>query len=804
MMKEHVTVIFEANGGGITTSSKRLTRGEPYGELPTPSRFGYEFEGWFTAEEGGERIEADTVVTAEESHALYAHWTKNVVIDAKLEAYKKRKAAIKRQKAMIAVAAVLALILIAALIVIMHFVNRTNLTDVDGTVYKIIKTGSTYILCDKDEKKLGMTEDGKYYVTAAGSQIKLDASTGKATIYAYVDTVGKEVVGNIVTARILAFPQVEKASMAKLQVFNDYGGYTFIGVHKDTNGDGKIENTYYIEGHKDTSYNQEQFASLIVSCGYVLAMDKITDPIADENGAYTEYGLASEIRYKADGTSYVYTPAKYILTDVNGNTYTVIVGDAIVSGAGYYVQYINPDYPDTPFIYIVNSDIASTVLQPVEALVEPMIVYPMSLSTYFNVSNFSIARSDTDIVVSFSYVPLEDRLGTQSTTVPYVFLNKEFANMTASSSNIDTCLQSFANMEFIRVVKLAPDDEALITYGISKPACSIYFDYNVTEDDFTGTVGTFLSISSMTSSGTYYIYSTLFDMIVEVDRTFLPFMDWQVIDWIDKTAYSFNLACTSEITLASGSKTIKFSIDNSDSKQFTFSRQTKSSYTRTDGKGTKTSYYLVQNNGKYSVAVGSVSGAAPSVYAENVRYLLTSNNNLYLISDTSTTKLDLTSGTTGTCTLYVTGYDADFDAILYIFVDHSTGVWGKVKRTLSSDSVRVTGKVNTETAVNVTTLYFRHFFQTILYASADGVCNLTDEEKTAFRSKPDSEAQLVMTIKTEDGDFTFRFYQYSERRSYMTINGSGELYILSDRVVKILNDALKVIAGEDVTATAKN
>lgn len=804
MTGEHVTVIFDANGGGITTSSKRLIRGEPYGELPTPSRFGYEFDGWFTAEEGGELIGAETTVTAEESHALYARWTKNVQSDEKLRAYRKRKAVLKRQKVMIAIAAVFVIILIVALAVVMYYVNRTNLTDYDGTVYKVIKQGQKYVLCDEDEKLLPLTEDGKYYVTAAGSQIKLDASTGVYSVYAYVPTVGKEAVGNFVTARVLAFPQVEKASMARLEIHNDYGGYAFIGEHKDTNKDGKKENTYYIEGHKETAYNQEKFASLIVSCGYVLAMEKINDPIADANGEYTEYGLAPETRVDANGNSYEYTPAWYKLTDVNGNEYTVIVGDAIVSGAGYYVQYKNSEYPDTPFIYIVNSDIAATVLQPVEALVQPMIVYPMTLSTYFNVSNFSLAMAESDIVVRFSFIPLEDRLGTQATSVPYVFLNKEFANMRASSNNIDTCLQSFANMSFIRVVKLAPDDEALITYGLSDPACTIYFDYNVSEEDFKGTVSTFLFISKMTGSGNYYVYSTLFDMIVEIDRTYLPYMDWQVIDWIDKTAYSFNLACTPEITLLSGSKTIRFDTDNSDSKQFTFTKQTKSSYTRTDSAGTKTSYYLVQKNGKYLIAEGSASGSSPAVYAENIKYLLTSDNKLYLINDTMTTKLDLTSGTTGACTLYVTGYDVDFKNILYIFVDQNTGVWGKVARSLSSDAVRVMGKVNTETSVSLNTSYFRHFFQTILYASADGVANLTDAEMAAYRAKPDSEAQLVMTVKTEDGDYTFRFYQYSERRSYMTINGEGELYILTDRVNKIFTDALKIIAGEDVTATSKS
>lgn len=805
MMKDFVTVIFDACGGGITVSSKRLVRGEPYGELPVPTRFGYEFLGWYTAEESeeGEIVDADTLVSAEGGHALYARWSKNVYTDKKLAAYKKKKAAIKRQNVIIAVSAVLALLLVAGLFVVMHFVNRTNLEDVDGKIYKIINKNGVYILCDKDETPLPMTDDGKYYVTSAGSQIKLDASTGTASIYAYVDTVGKELVGNIVTSRILAFPKVEKANMSRIEVHNDHGGFTVVRTYEDTDGDGKKENKYSIEGYPGTTISQEQLASLVVSCGYVLAMDKIEAPIADENGEYSEYGLAAETRRDADGNEYEYTPSWYRISDKNGNEYTVTVGDAIISGAGYYVQYKNPDYPNTPFIYIVSSDIAKTVLQPVESMAMPLLVYPVSLSSYFNVRDFSIANSKSDIAVSFSFVPISERTGTQSTTVPYIFHNEEFKNFRASSSNIDTCLQSFANIVINRVVKLAPDDEALITYGVADPECVIYYKF-MTEEVKNGGVEIFLAVSKMTAAGTYYVYSAFSDMIVEVDRQYMPYVEWLPVDWLDRTAYNFNLACTPEITLLSGGKTVSFDIDNSDSPQFTLTKLTKSSFTRTDSTGNKTTYYLIGNSGKYSVAEGTVSGSAPAVFSGKSKYLLNDDGKLFLIEDTSTTALNLGKGTTGTCHLYLAGYDKDADNVLYIFVDTDTGVWGRVTRSLSSADVRVTSRVNGENPTKVTTSYFRHFFQTILYASVDGECNLTEGEMAALRAKPDSEAQLVMTIKTEDGDFTFRFYQYSERRSYMTINGEGEFYILSDRVVKIFKDALKIIAGEDVDATSKN
>ena len=40
------TVTFNANGGSVTPSTKQVTMGQSYGNLPTPTRSGYTFKGW--------------------------------------------------------------------------------------------------------------------------------------------------------------------------------------------------------------------------------------------------------------------------------------------------------------------------------------------------------------------------------------------------------------------------------------------------------------------------------------------------------------------------------------------------------------------------------------------------------------------------------------------------------------------------------------------------------------------------------------------------------------------------------------
>ncbi len=58
--------------GGTTAETDENGR---LSDLPTPTRSGYTFGGWFTAAEGGERVSASRIYT--EDTKLYAHWTKN-------------------------------------------------------------------------------------------------------------------------------------------------------------------------------------------------------------------------------------------------------------------------------------------------------------------------------------------------------------------------------------------------------------------------------------------------------------------------------------------------------------------------------------------------------------------------------------------------------------------------------------------------------------------------------------------------------------------------------------------------------
>ena len=61
-------------GTSQTFNSIIAPYGQAYGTLPTPTRDGYDFVGWFTANVGGTQVTSTTVVTNENDHNLYARW----------------------------------------------------------------------------------------------------------------------------------------------------------------------------------------------------------------------------------------------------------------------------------------------------------------------------------------------------------------------------------------------------------------------------------------------------------------------------------------------------------------------------------------------------------------------------------------------------------------------------------------------------------------------------------------------------------------------------------------------------------
>ena len=69
----YYTVTFDATGGSGVTSKVSVSKDGTLSSLPTPTRTGYTFNGWYTARTGGTKVTTSTKFTSDST--IYARWT---------------------------------------------------------------------------------------------------------------------------------------------------------------------------------------------------------------------------------------------------------------------------------------------------------------------------------------------------------------------------------------------------------------------------------------------------------------------------------------------------------------------------------------------------------------------------------------------------------------------------------------------------------------------------------------------------------------------------------------------------------
>ena len=83
---DEVTITFDPNGGTLNAGdeTKAVQHNGTYGEMPTPIRSGYHFDGWYTEKDGGTKVEETTIMSSRAAHTLYARWSEakyNITLD---------------------------------------------------------------------------------------------------------------------------------------------------------------------------------------------------------------------------------------------------------------------------------------------------------------------------------------------------------------------------------------------------------------------------------------------------------------------------------------------------------------------------------------------------------------------------------------------------------------------------------------------------------------------------------------------------------------------------------------------------
>lgn len=810
---KEVRLVFNPGKHGTVVLHAVITMsGDRAGALPQPTRRGYTFLGWYTVPDGaagGEHINSSTVIGADapETLVLYAHWKKSE---------KAKKSSLLTQTRAIIALVVAAVVLVGGLVLTNYIVQIYRYEDADGTVYTIRKKGGSYGLYRKDGSPCDTNDEG-YYLTSFGTQLEVDAKSGEYEVYAVVDVEGTEVLGN--ARRVLAFKQLtyDKSSTTDYsRVIRSIEVHNQQGVLDLYRPDGVDTNRFVIRGHEGTAISDELFAQLSSGCGYTISMQRLENPVrlADGSIKYAEYGLAKETRVKTDKdgkpvldengkeVTYEYTPTWYTVRTLQPDartgvdSYTMTLGDATISGAGYYARYEGRDT-----VYILSSTNLEVALQPIESLVTGRIVYPMTLNTYFNVRDF-VLRTDihydrillhmaaelagildeidlnkvdlndlstlTDAqraalrealdridkldekqftemydrglelysrkVTAFSYVDMEQRENSLYSSYPYRMATAYMAGYRPNADNISKMLQNLYSMSFDAVKVLGPTAEQLQEYGLSEPAFDISFVYT----DADGVEhGNHVTFSAKTAEGKYYAFADDYDMIVEIDESMVPFLSWKDIDWYDRDYFQYNIAHIKEIRL--------------------------------DGTAIRAL------DSKYRTSAGDV---------------------VFRLDNTAS---DQSGGTNSDKLVsYINGLSMAYEMEL----------------------IRVTGTPEMMTGTD----NFRRFVQSLLTASIEGEAGLTAEEMASLRTTDDSDCYLKITFTLDDGqkdpqkaNLVYRFYRISERRCYMTVetlatpdapsspeNGQGMFCVLRSFCDKLAADVTRLYDRIQVYPDSKN
>ena len=79
-LDDGISVKLNTNDGSDSSVSQiTVYPAYTYGNMPIPQRDGYIFKGWYTKEDGGKKVESDTLVEQVQEHTLYAQWEREII-----------------------------------------------------------------------------------------------------------------------------------------------------------------------------------------------------------------------------------------------------------------------------------------------------------------------------------------------------------------------------------------------------------------------------------------------------------------------------------------------------------------------------------------------------------------------------------------------------------------------------------------------------------------------------------------------------------------------------------------------------
>ncbi len=748
---------------------------------------------------------------------------------------RKAKTLLHKRKVAILVSLCLALVLIITSVVIHNFFSTVfYFTDVDEerTEYVIKKVNGVFAMYDKDGNLLptekALDSNDIYYVTPFGTMIEIDAETGAYTVKS-IPAVNFLEDGEFIDHELLTvFKGVDAKDINIIEVKNQEGKYT-LARYDLINLQLNNASEFVLMDSPVSTIKKELLSYITYYVGHPLVKGRLENPIKDSNGEYSEYGLVATQRVDSEGKVYDYEPSRYTITTVDGTKHTIVVGDRLIDGSAYYVQYINGDGQARDAVYIYNpadmtevtgANFKNTLLAPARKLITPFISYPSTTNDYFNVSNFTVNQKIDGTmkqIVGFSYVDEADREGTVNEIHPYRFIETSFVNYNPNYNNIELAMQCLMNPTIVDVAVLGPSNEDKVAYGFmtksegedGKPvytydaAYTVSFEKEIT-DEITKTtqkINQTIYVSGPNEDGNFYTFTKVtlldapetqsingfsFDTICEVAPDSMNFVTWQPDDWVYPYFAEISILDTKKLELISATYSATFDIIHSKRGDLSI-MEIVGSYNDNGTTGSINTFGQLNfkdANGYDWVITPSriyMYGPDGKEYKPSTRrFEYNSIGEQVHVMDGAALAAsgDVSDGTR----VYV---DKD-----YVTVDYNDG----------SAPVKYLRYHNT---------IFKKMFGSITTTGIVDSYMITEAEEQTLLSTPESHLLTVRITDEEDTVFSYSFYTLTARKAYLTVSKQtksdeqmsapiGGFYLQATRITKMVSDAKKFFAGIDV------
>ncbi len=700
-----------------------------------------------------------------------------------------------------------------------YFNNTIPFKDADGTTYYIKKIDGLFAMTDKQgiilptEKALDSSE--WYYVTTIGTTVRVDQQTGEYLVRS-IPAVYYQEDGEFVDHELLTvFKSVESKNIRSIMIKNQVDEYAFFRWNIQT---AKMDDScdFVLTSSPLASLDADLMSYYLYIVGHPLVQSRLDDPIKDANGQFSEYGLVAEKRVDAEGNEYDYHPTTITIETKSDETHTVIIGDRLIDGNGYYLQYQDGNGEKRDAVYIFNptdmtevngTSIHNTIFAEAKSLIVPYIIYPATENDYLYVENFKINERDEngklDQIIGFSYIDMEEREGTVEENHPYKFIETSYKSYRPNYDSINLALRHLMEPVITDIAVLRPSNDDKVAHNLMvvtgkdekgnntyeySSKYTISYERTITSEEFDDEMDVRITIyvSEKNENGNFYTFTEMefldrsedtdilgitFDNICEVSSASLNFLEWEPYDWVYPVVMQYNISYTSKLEINSADKAYTFEIKSEKKDKVTV---------------------LTIDTTKPDGSVVSTFGALQFKDSEGNSWTVT-DTRIHLYAPDGTTELKPSTrhyeyNMLGEQAQVLDKPAADKDGNL-IYIE-------KDKITIHRPDGSQTEYFRTGTPL------FRKLFSTITNLMLIDSYEMTSEEEGALVGDPANKLASVKITDNNGRAINYEFYALTDRKSYAMVDGVGGFFVQASHIRKIFSDIEKFLANEIIDPKA--